>query len=249
MVYLFQISLSWYTTIQVYNYCISLDSLRNIFLLFHLHIASFSSNRDTKLENNNLFADTLQLNVFIWTQMNICVLVPEVSMKITSPERTVIEGDTVSITCVSDPPPDKYMLLSSRVSQKHTAVRFSTVCSVTSHSSSSAWHHFVPHYHFIILICSSLQSQSIMESQDGKFTIQYITRHISDLICQPTWNSSNQRLQSLNATMYLTVDCESSTLSITYIFYTSHALWIKIDESEHIIQKHDSCSAKQFLTI
>ncbi|XP_017345553.1 poliovirus receptor [Ictalurus punctatus] len=99
----------------------------------------------------------------IKTVTKVQVKVPEVSMKITSPERTVIEGDTVSITCVSDPPPDKYMLLSSR-------------------------------------------SQSIMESQDGKFTIQYITRHISDLICQPTWNSSNQRLQSLNATMYLTVD-------------------------------------------
>ncbi|XP_053501899.1 cell surface glycoprotein MUC18-like [Ictalurus furcatus] len=97
------------------------------------------------------------------TKRRAKISVPEVSIKITSPERKVIEGDTVSITCVSVPPPDKYMLLSSR-------------------------------------------SQSIMESQDGKFTIQNITRHISDLICQPTWNSSNQHLQSLNATMYLTVD-------------------------------------------
>ncbi|KAF4082047.1 hypothetical protein AMELA_G00147200 [Ameiurus melas] len=99
----------------------------------------------------------------IKTVTNVQVKVPKVSMKITSPEKTVIEGDTVSITCVSDPPPDKYMLLSSL-------------------------------------------SQSIMESQDGKFTIQNITRHISDLICQPLWTSSNQLLQSLNTTMHLTVD-------------------------------------------
>ncbi|MCI4388236.1 hypothetical protein PGIGA_G00083420 [Pangasianodon gigas] len=88
------------------------------------------------------------------------VTVPKVSMKVTPPDRTVIEGDTVSISCVSDPPPDKYTLLSSL-------------------------------------------SQSIMESQDGKFTIQNITRHISDLICQPRWNSSNQHF---SATVHLTVD-------------------------------------------
>ncbi|MCJ8742477.1 hypothetical protein PDJAM_G00082540 [Pangasius djambal] len=91
------------------------------------------------------------------------VTVPNVSMKVTPPDRTVIEGDTVSISCVSDPPPDKYTL-------------------------------------------SSSLSQSVMESQDGKFVIQNVTRHISDLICRPLWTSSNQHLQSLSATVHLTVD-------------------------------------------
>lgn len=77
---------------------------------------------------------------------------------------------------------------------------------------ASQWHHFT-----IILICSSLQSQSIMESRDGKFIIQNVTRHMSDLICQPLWNSSNQLLQHLNATVHLTVDCES-------YYFTLHML-------------------------
>ncbi|XP_058267015.1 cell surface glycoprotein MUC18 isoform X2 [Hemibagrus wyckioides] len=91
------------------------------------------------------------------------VTVPKVSVKVTPTNRTVIEGDTVSVTCVCDPSPDKYML-------------------------------------------SSSLSQSIMESRDGKFIIQNVTRHMSDLICQPLWSSSNQRLQHLNATVHLTVD-------------------------------------------
>ncbi|XP_060752242.1 cell surface glycoprotein MUC18 [Tachysurus vachellii] len=91
------------------------------------------------------------------------VTVPKVSVKVTPTDRTVSEGDTVSITCVCNPPPDKYML-------------------------------------------SSSLSQSKMENQDGKFIIQNITRHMIDLICQPLWDSSNQRLQNLNATVHLTVD-------------------------------------------
>lgn len=49
--------------------------------------------------------------------INVCVPEPKVSMNITSSDRTVIEGDTVSITCDSDPSPDKYILLSSLVGQ------------------------------------------------------------------------------------------------------------------------------------
>lgn len=85
--------------------------------------------------------------------MNVCVLVPEVSMNVTPPNGTLIEGDTVSITCITDPPPNKYMLLSSLVSQKtYSNERFTTVCSVTSHSCSSAWHHFAPPYHHFDLL-------------------------------------------------------------------------------------------------
>ncbi|XP_060764218.1 T-cell surface protein tactile [Neoarius graeffei] len=91
------------------------------------------------------------------------VIVPEVSMNVTPPNRTLIEGDTVSITCISDPPLNKYMLLSSL-------------------------------------------GQTIMESQDGKFTIQHITRNMSDLTCQPVWNLSDQHLQNLKETVHLTVD-------------------------------------------
>ncbi|KAB5543504.1 hypothetical protein PHYPO_G00079940 [Pangasianodon hypophthalmus] len=99
----------------------------------------------------------------IKSSTKVQVTVPKFSMNVTPTDRTVIEGDTVSISCVSDPPPEKYTLLSSL-------------------------------------------SQSIMESQDGKFIIQNITRHNSDLICQPRWNSSNQHLQSLSATVHLNVD-------------------------------------------
>ncbi|KAI5099868.1 nectin-4-like [Silurus meridionalis] len=40
------------------------------------------------------------------------VTVATVSMEVMPPDRTVVEGDTVNITCVCDPAPDKYMLLS-----------------------------------------------------------------------------------------------------------------------------------------
>ncbi|XP_046717954.1 nectin-2 isoform X2 [Silurus meridionalis] len=91
------------------------------------------------------------------------VTVATVSMEVMPPDRTVVEGDTVNITCVCDPAPDKYMLLSPL-------------------------------------------SHPIMESQDGIFTIQSIQRSNSDLICQPFWVSSHQHLQSLKATVHLTVD-------------------------------------------
>lgn len=42
----------------------------------------------------------------------------KVLIKITPSDRTIIEGDTVSIKCVGDPPPDKYILSFSLVSQK-----------------------------------------------------------------------------------------------------------------------------------
>ncbi|KAK3549545.1 hypothetical protein QTP86_003950 [Hemibagrus guttatus] len=87
----------------------------------------------------------------------------QVTVKITPTNRTVIEGDTVIVTCVCDPPSDKYML-------------------------------------------SSSLSRLVMESQDGKFVIQNVTRHMSDLICQPLWNPSNQLLQNLSVTVHLTVD-------------------------------------------
>lgn len=95
---------------------------------------------------------------------------------------------------------------------KHTAVKS---CPQYAHL---LLHGFTLLHITIILICSSLQGQLRMESQDGKFTIQNVTRHMSDLICQPFWNSSNQHLKNLTATLHLTVDCESSSLSITYIF-------------------------------
>lgn len=49
--------------------------------------------------------------------MFVCMPEPKVTMKIVFPGDTVIEGDTVNITCFSDPPAEKFMLLSSQVSQ------------------------------------------------------------------------------------------------------------------------------------
>ncbi|KAL7847527.1 hypothetical protein AOLI_G00222450 [Acnodon oligacanthus] len=63
----------------------------------------------------------------------------------------------------------------------------------------------------------SSQSTFSLESQSGHFTIQNVTRHCSDLICRPLWTSSNQHLQSLRASVHLTVDfldgieCNSSS--------------------------------------
>ncbi|KAL6473138.1 hypothetical protein MHYP_G00193260 [Metynnis hypsauchen] len=63
----------------------------------------------------------------------------------------------------------------------------------------------------------SLQSSFSLESQSGHFTIPSVTRHYSDLICRPLWTSSNQHLQSLTASVHLTVDfldgieCDSSS--------------------------------------
>ncbi|KAF5898235.1 T-cell surface protein tactile-like, partial [Clarias magur] len=99
----------------------------------------------------------------IKTSTKVQITVPKVSMTVMPTNRTIIEGDTVSITCVSNPIPDKYLL-------------------------------------------SSSLNQSGMESLDGKFIIQNITRHIRDLICQPVWSLSNQHLQGLSANEQLTVE-------------------------------------------
>ncbi|XP_007247327.3 T-cell surface protein tactile [Astyanax mexicanus] len=93
---------------------------------------------------------------------------PWISAEVVSPGESLKEGDEVNITCVSNPPADRYML-------------------------------------------SSLQNGLLLESKSGHFTIQSVTRHSGDLICQP----SNQ--QSLQANLRMTVDyidsikCNSST--------------------------------------
>ncbi|XP_066507602.1 nectin-4 [Hoplias malabaricus] len=64
---------------------------------------------------------------------------------------------------------------------------------------------------------SCLKSNFSMESQSGHFRVWNVTRHYSDLICRPHWNSSNQHLQSLRASVILKVDflddieCNSSS--------------------------------------
>lgn len=91
----------------VYNYYIALKWITHKFV-----------SEWTKFGKMSLLTYTLQItNVFIWTT-NVCAQVPKVSVKVTPTDRTVSEGDTVSITCVCNPPPDKYMLSSSLVSQK-----------------------------------------------------------------------------------------------------------------------------------
>ncbi|XP_035391613.1 serine/threonine-rich protein adg2 isoform X2 [Electrophorus electricus] len=61
------------------------------------------------------------------------------------------------------------------------------------------------------------QSNLSLKSQNGDFTIQNITRHSDDLMCQPLWNSSNPHLQGLRSSKQLTVDfldsieCNSSS--------------------------------------
>ncbi|KAM9456124.1 uncharacterized protein Hap1MRO34_019627 [Clarias gariepinus] len=99
----------------------------------------------------------------IKSSTKVQITVPKVSMTVMPTNRPIIEGDTVNITCVSNPPPAKYIL-------------------------------------------SSSLNQLGMESQDGMFIIQNITRHIRDLICQPVWSSSNQPLQSLSENVQLTVE-------------------------------------------
>ncbi|XP_053332072.1 nectin-2-like [Clarias gariepinus] len=46
------------------------------------------------------------------------ITVPKVSMTVMPTNRPIIEGDTVNITCVSNPPPAKYILSSSLVRKK-----------------------------------------------------------------------------------------------------------------------------------
>lgn len=43
---------------------------------------------------------------------------PEVQLKVTSPNRTLVEGDDVDVSCVSDPPAESYSLSCARVSLK-----------------------------------------------------------------------------------------------------------------------------------
>ncbi|XP_076876210.1 nectin-4 [Brachyhypopomus gauderio] len=63
----------------------------------------------------------------------------------------------------------------------------------------------------------SSQIHVSLESQDGDFTIQNVTRQSGSLTCQPLWNSSSQHLQNLMSTNPLTVDfldsieCSSSS--------------------------------------
>ncbi|KAM9456447.1 CD166 antigen-like [Clarias gariepinus] len=99
----------------------------------------------------------------IKSSTNVQITVLKVLIKITPSDRNIIEGDTVSIKCVGDPPPDKYIL-------------------------------------------SFSFNQSEMESLDGKFIIQNITRHVKYLICQLVRNPSERNLKSLSAHVQLTVD-------------------------------------------
>ncbi|KAF5898234.1 T-cell surface protein tactile-like, partial [Clarias magur] len=133
------------------------------------------------------------------TKVQITVPVLKVSMKITPSNKPIIEGDTVSITCVSDPPPDKY-ILSSSLNRESLDGKF-IIQNITRHIRD--------------LICQPYWNSSNLHLQSLSANVQLTVEFLDNIEC-----NSESQIQVETATN-LTITCEAeSSMSL-------HFIWMK----------------------
>ncbi|XP_072515438.1 nectin-1 isoform X2 [Salminus brasiliensis] len=125
---------------------------------------------------------------------------PWVSVKVVSPDKSLIEGDEVNITCLSNPLADKYKLLSlqSNWSLESQSGQF-TIQNVTRHSRD--------------LICRPLWTSSNQHLHSLRENVQLTVDFLDSIDC----NSSSQI--EVETGTNLTITCEAkSSRSLHYIW-------------------------------